>query len=113
MNRTFLKRITLFLLVLGIMTFFAGCRKEEPKAAEDPKALEKLAIVSIDYHIATGELLFKAEAVLRANAPGNEKLEVISNAAWKGPLGHTLFDVPGKCADRAFRRRQHRLRDLL
>ena len=40
-----------------------------------------------DYHIATGELLFNAEAILRANAPGNEKLEVISNAAWKAPSG--------------------------
>ena len=50
-------------------------------------SVKKLAIVSSDYHIATGELLFKAEAILRANAPGNEKLEVISNAAWKAPSG--------------------------
>ncbi|MBO4411835.1 MAG: YdcF family protein, partial [Lachnospiraceae bacterium] len=50
MNRSFLKRIILFLLVLGIMTFFAGCRKEEPKAAEDPKALEKLVEeMAVDY----------------------------------------------------------------
>ncbi|MCR5138498.1 MAG: YdcF family protein [Oscillospiraceae bacterium] len=50
-------------------------------------SVRKLAIISSDYHIATGELLFKAEAILRANAPGNEKLEVISNAAWKAPSG--------------------------
>jgi len=50
-------------------------------------SVKKLAIVSSDYHIATGELLFKAEAALRANAPGNEKLEVVSNAAWKAPSG--------------------------
>lgn len=50
-------------------------------------SVKKLAIVSSDYHIATGELLFKAEAILRANAPGNERLEVISNAAWKAPSG--------------------------
>ncbi len=50
-------------------------------------SVKKLAIVSSDYHIATGDLLFKAEAILRANAPGNEKLEVISNAAWKAPEG--------------------------
>ena len=50
-------------------------------------SVKKLAIVSSDYHIATGELLFKAEAILRASAPGNEKLEVISNAAWKAPSG--------------------------
>ena len=50
-------------------------------------SVKKLAIISSDYHIATGELLFMAEAILRANAPGNEKLEVISNAAWKAPSG--------------------------
>ena len=50
-------------------------------------SVKKLAIVSSDYHIATGELLFMAEPILRANAVGNEKLEVISNAAWKAPSG--------------------------
>ena len=50
-------------------------------------SVKKLAIVSSDYHIATGELLFKAESILRANTTGNEKLEVISNAAWKAPSG--------------------------
>ncbi len=50
-------------------------------------SVKKLAIVSSDYHIATGELIFKAESILRANAPGNEKLDVISNAAWKAPSG--------------------------
>lgn len=57
--------------------------------------VKKLAIVSSDYHIATGELLFKAEAILRANAPGNEKLEVVSNAAWKAPSGtlSTMFQA--------------------
>ncbi len=58
-------------------------------------SVKKLAIVSSDYHIATGELLFKAESVLRANAPGNEKLEVVSNAAWKAPSGtlSTMFQA--------------------
>ncbi len=58
-------------------------------------SVTKLAIVSSDYHIATGELLFKAEAILRANRPGNEKLEVISNAAWKAPSGSlsTMFQA--------------------
>ncbi|MBO4837822.1 MAG: YdcF family protein [Lachnospiraceae bacterium] len=50
-------------------------------------SVKKLAIISSDYHIATGELLFKAESILRAGAPGGEKLEVISNAAWKAPSG--------------------------
>ena len=50
-------------------------------------SVKKLAIVSSDYHIATSELLFKAETILRADAPGNEKFEVVSNAAWKAPSG--------------------------
>ena len=50
-------------------------------------SVKKLAIVSSDYHIATGELLFQAESILRAGTPGNEKLEVISNACWKAPSG--------------------------
>lgn len=50
-------------------------------------SVKQIAIVSSDYHIATGELLFKAESILRANYPGNEKLEVVSNAAWKAPSG--------------------------
>ena len=50
-------------------------------------SVKKLAIVSSDYHIATGELLFKAEAIARATSPGKERLEVVSNAAWKAPSG--------------------------
>ena len=58
-------------------------------------SVKKLAIVSSDYHIATGELLFRAESILRASAPGNEKLEVVSNAAWKAPSGtlSTMFQA--------------------
>ena len=58
-------------------------------------SVKKLAIVSSDYHIATGELLFKAEAMIRATVPGSEKLEVISNAAWKAPSGtlSTMFQA--------------------
>ena len=50
-------------------------------------SVKKLALTSSDYHIATGELLFKAESILRANVAGNEKFDVISNAAWKAPSG--------------------------
>ena len=50
-------------------------------------SVKKLVIVSSDYHIATGELLFQAEAILRAGVPGGEKLEVGANAAWKAPSG--------------------------
>ena len=58
-------------------------------------SVKKLAIVSSDYHIATGELLFQAEAILRANTVGKEKLEVVSNAAWKAPSGSlsTMFQA--------------------
>ena len=46
-------------------------------------SVRKLAIVSSDYHIATGALLFGAETILRHDAG----LTVISNAAWKAPSG--------------------------
>lgn len=54
-----------------------------------------LAIVSSDYHISTGALLFEAEIILRASTVGCEKLEVISNAAWKAPSGtlSTMFQA--------------------
>ena len=49
--------------------------------------VSKLAIVSSDYHIATGVLLFEGEAILRAEKAGQEKMHVVSNAAWKAPSG--------------------------
>lgn len=49
--------------------------------------VRKLVIISSDYHIATGVLLFKAEAILRAGTAGGEKLQVVSNAAWRAPSG--------------------------
>ena len=49
--------------------------------------VRKIAIISSDYHIATGVLLFSAESILRAGTAGGEKLEVVSNAAWKAPSG--------------------------
>ena len=44
--------------------------------------VKQMAIVSSDYHIATGTLLFGAEAILRES-----DLEVVSNAAWHAPSG--------------------------
>ena len=44
--------------------------------------VSQLAIVSSDYHIATGTLLFGAEAILR-----EADISVVSNAAWKAPSG--------------------------
>lgn len=49
--------------------------------------VRQIAIISSDYHIATGVLLFSAEAILRADAAGSEKMEVVSNAAWQAPSG--------------------------
>ena len=49
--------------------------------------VKKIVIISSDYHIATGTLLFKSEFILRAEKAGEEKYEVISNAAWKAPSG--------------------------
>ena len=49
--------------------------------------VRQLAIVSSDYHIATGVLLFESEAILRAEEAGAEKLHVVSNAAYKAPAG--------------------------
>jgi uncharacterized SAM-binding protein YcdF (DUF218 family) len=44
--------------------------------------VKKLAIISSDYHIATGTLLFGAEAILRGSG-----WTVVSNAAWHAPAG--------------------------
>ena len=44
--------------------------------------VKKLAIISSDYHIATGTLLFGAEAILR-----DSEIEVVSNASWRAPSG--------------------------
>ena len=57
--------------------------------------VKKLAIVSSDYHIATGTLLFEAEAILRAEKAGREVMRVVSNAAWPAPSGSlsTMFQA--------------------
>lgn len=44
--------------------------------------VKQLAILSSDYHIATGALLFGAEAILRDSV-----IHVVSNAAYKAPTG--------------------------
>ena len=49
--------------------------------------VKQLAIISSDYHIATGVLLFEAEAILRAEEAGKENMKVVSNAAWHAPSG--------------------------
>ncbi len=58
-------------------------------------SVKSLAIVSSDYHIETGELLFSSETILQADSPDNEEIKVISNAAWKAPSGtlSTMFQA--------------------
>ncbi len=57
--------------------------------------VNKIAIVSSDYHIATGKLLFEAESILRAKDIKKRKVKVVSNAAWKAPSGKlsTMFQA--------------------
>ncbi len=44
--------------------------------------VSQIAIISSDYHIATGVLLFGAEAILR-----DSQIRIVSNAAWQAPSG--------------------------
>ncbi len=55
--------------------------------AEQYPQVSQLAIISSDYHIATGVLLFGAEATLMAEEAGKEKIRVVSNAAYRAPSG--------------------------
>ena len=57
--------------------------------------VKDIAIISSDYHIATGTLLFEAEAILRANNLDERNIKVVSNAAWKAPSGtlSTMFQA--------------------
>ena len=50
--------------------------------AEKYPQVKQLAIVSSDYHIATGVLLFGAEAIRRGSG-----MEIAGNAAWHAPSG--------------------------
>ena len=63
--------------------------------AEQYPQVKQLAIISSDYHIATGTLLFGAEATLQAEEAGKETMTVVSNAAWDAPSGtlSTMFQA--------------------
>ena len=63
--------------------------------AEKYPQVTQLAIVSSDYHIATGALLFGAEAILRAEKAEAQTISVVSNAAWRAPSGtlSTMFQA--------------------
>ena len=49
--------------------------------------VRRLAIISSDYHVPTGELLFGAAAVLLADGDESESVAVVSGAAWHAPSG--------------------------
>ena len=76
--------------------------KEHPQVRE-------LAVISSNYHIATGTVLFGAEAVLRGERANSDQISVVSNAAWKAPSGElsgmfqagALIELSGD-ADTAF-----------
>ncbi len=50
--------------------------------AEQAPQVTQAAIISSDYHIATGVLLFGAEAILR-----DSPVRIAGNAAWQAPEG--------------------------
>ena len=54
---------------------------------EETPQVHQIAIISSDYHIATGALLFDAQAILTAEEPGKERFTVVSNAAYPAPTG--------------------------
>lgn len=55
--------------------------------AERYPQVNQIAVISSDYHIATGTLLFGAESILLSGDAGSEPYVIVSNAAWKAPSG--------------------------
>lgn len=55
--------------------------------AEKYPQVRQIAIISSDYHIATGVLLFGAQSILSAEKAGSERFTVVSNAAYPAPSG--------------------------
>lgn len=55
--------------------------------SRDYPQVDSIAIVSSDYHIATGEILFYAESVLMAEDADDIPYEIVSNAAYTAPSG--------------------------
>ena len=50
---------------------------------EDYPWLDRLAIVTSDYHIPSGMLVFEAEEILKSEDPSSPKISVITNAAYQ------------------------------
>ena len=60
--------------------------------SRDYPEVDQIAIVSSDYHIATGEILFEAQSVIMARDVDDLPYEVVSNAAYEAPSG-TLTSI--------------------
>ena len=65
------------------------------KLRERAPSVQKLVLVTSDYHAPTGALLLDAAAILRAEAPGKEKTRVVCCAALKTGLAPlpTFFEA--------------------
>ena len=59
--------------------------------------VKEIAIISSDYHIATGSLFFEAWNILDGDTEGHVDASVTSNAAYKAPKGNlsTMFQAGG------------------
>ena len=55
--------------------------------SEKAPQVTKLAVISSDYQIAAGTLLFEAEAILQAEDPASQKMTVAANAACQTSSG--------------------------
>lgn len=64
---------------------------------EQHPEVTSIAIISSDYHIATGALFFESWFILQSEDPDRPVPDVISNAAWKAPTGSlsTMFQAGG------------------
>lgn len=65
--------------------------------AENCPEVSQIAIISSDYHIATGALFFEAWNILQSDKEGHVNAAVVSNAAYKAPKGtlSTMFQAGG------------------
>lgn len=65
--------------------------------AEQAPEVSRIAIISSDYHIATGSLFFEAWNILQQDEPDHLNAQVVSNAAYKAPKGtlSTMFQAGG------------------
>lgn len=52
--------------------------------------VSRLAIVTSDYHVAWGSVLFQAQLLLAANDPAAPDISVVANAAYKAPDSHSF-----------------------